>query len=355
MAEDLKQVDSMADLDDDDSQDDSSTIVEGDGTEKPEKARVAAAKKAEEDAKPKPDDKKDGDKGEKTDEKKDDEPVEIGYFEAVDQLTGRKIEVEYGEVDPESPEGGVLREKAVEAYAIAQYEAALKEKMPRAWDFYLHVQSGKPEKEFFEAPSFGLPDLEQFNGSVDIQKQVLIQDLLLSGLSQRQADAVVEKAIADKTLTEDATTAYNKRQAEDKAKREASEKRIQESEVKFQTDMKELGTQVAKVVKEDMKNIIPEAKQKDFMDFIVKNLDYTDEGFLVTLPIKGDTLTDLIRGLYVMHTKANLQDAINMGVKHAKVRALKKVATGGKPIPNGAEGNEIEMTTLADIFGDNDE
>ena len=75
------------------------------------------------------------------------------FFADVDELRGDTIEVEYGEVDPMSPEGVVLRERAVEDQAIENFENYLEAKYPKAYGYLMHTMAGKPEEDFFKGAS----------------------------------------------------------------------------------------------------------------------------------------------------------------------------------------------------------
>ena len=77
------------------------------------------------------------------------EVEEVDVYKQVDELNGFSPEVDYGTADPKSAEGIAKRESSIVEAALKDYDDELKEKFPRAYQYFLHVQNGGKDDDFF--------------------------------------------------------------------------------------------------------------------------------------------------------------------------------------------------------------
>lgn len=71
------------------------------------------------------------------------------FFEEVEKITGQQVDVEYGDVDPISPQGVALREKAVKEQALDNFLTEIEEKFPQAFKALQHAYNGGDISELF--------------------------------------------------------------------------------------------------------------------------------------------------------------------------------------------------------------
>lgn len=186
--------------DDDDDPDDKKDDKPDDKKE-PTAEEIEAKKLEEEEAAKKKEDKKDP-PAKEGDEPEVDEAEE--FFKVVDELRGDTLDVDYGDVDPLSPEGIVLRDSVVADMAVENFEAYLQEKYPKAYGYLLHTINGKPEDEFFGKSNDleTLPTPEEIQASVETQKSEVLANLMSKGNSEKHAGLILKQLIEDNELEE---------------------------------------------------------------------------------------------------------------------------------------------------------
>lgn len=88
---------------------------------------------------------------EETEEPTPDEPDPAAFWQRVDQLTGNPVEVEYGDIDPISPEGVALREKALADKSVRDFVEKLQENYPSVYEALEYAHAGGKVEDLFKA------------------------------------------------------------------------------------------------------------------------------------------------------------------------------------------------------------
>lgn len=313
---------------------DPSTKAPDDGTKIPEGEDGDGTKSEGEDV-----DKKDNATNNEPDAEADVDPET--FFGEVNKLHGFDLAVEYPEdVDPLSPEGVHIRDKALMEHAIKQFDSHLKETDPRAYAYLLHRQSGGDDSSFFSTQESRLPEYSTFKESVDLQRQVLTADLKSKGLDEDVAKAVIDKAIADKRLFELADKAY---QAKETAERQALDKAAQEAEAKEAAETKAINDTVSAITDVVMNSkldaiVIPDAKRAEFAEYVKQHLYYDGEQFFLTKPVNKDTLAEALQTEYFGFVKGNLSELVERKAKTAVVQKLRLGVAKTKQGPKTSDG-----------------
>lgn len=315
---------SLADLD----QEDPGQTTDNTGDESTEETTETEETSTEESTKD--GEEKEEEEKEETEETEEEESADPSEFwTAVDQLHGfEDFKVEYPDgINPLSPEGAHIREKALMEHAINNFDAHLKQKDPRGYEYLLHRQNGGDDESFFARQSVVLPDAEAFKNSVDLQKDILTRDLINKGNSPEDAKFIVEKAIADQKLFERATNAYKtieKAEADALARAEkAAADRVANEQKALQT-MDSVITDVIMNSKTD-KIVIPDAKRAEFAQFVKDHMYYDGEKFFIMKPIDQESAAQQIQGEYFSFVKGNLKDLVE---RSAKTQNTKKLMLG---------------------------
>jgi hypothetical protein len=245
------------------------------------------------------------------------------FFAQVEQITGEPVQVEYGDTDPLSPEGVAIREKAVREDATKKFEDYLKTSDPRAYAYFLHRESGGSDDDFFAERTFVLPDENTFNGSIDLQTNVLKQDLIDKGVPADVADATIAKYIKDNVLTEKATVAYNSKKQAQANQMKALEEAQRDEQAQFQAAVNGITTTIGKNITEGNLNfIIADAKKAQFNEFIKQNLRFDNGKFYVVNEI-GENLKEVLESQYFQFVKGDLKALVQKEAKTQTVQRLK--------------------------------
>lgn len=313
-----------------------------------EKQRLAdeAKKKKDEPADdPDPDDKS-------TDETPDDAEE---FFKDVNALRGDELDVDYGDVDPLTPEGIVLRDKAVEANAIEQFEAHLEATYPKAYAFLLHQVSGKPEEEFFgqAADLDVLPTAEQVEASVEVQKQIVIKDLLDKGNSEKHANLIIKQAIEDSELEEMAKDSLKNQSERQAAKLEAIKAENDKITNEKTQAITEMATFVDGVVNSGkIGNItIPEKERAEFAKVFKESVRYYNGTFQLVTNLSNDNLQEMFAKEYFAYKKGNLGTIVQAAAKTENVKRLKRTIPK-TTTPQGGAQDKTKYVTLGEMDAD---
>jgi hypothetical protein len=318
---------------------------------KPEETKTPettdAGKAPEDDKKPEgADDKKpEGDKtdeedkgDEKADEPQEDTEATAKFFEEVNKLHGfNDFKVEYPEgVDPLSPEGIHVRDKALIERGQLEMDEYLKKTDPRSYAYILHRQAGGSDEAFFANQTPTLPEYDSFKNSVDLQKQVLSRDLASRGVDQDIIDATVEKAIKDGKLFEKADKAWKGADTAEKTALANAEQAAVARQRSEQAAIKSITDSITDVVMNSKVSniVIPDAKRAEFAEHIKQHLYFDGEKFFLNKPIDKDTLAEAIQAEYFGFVKGNMKDLVERRAKTQVANRLQintgKTKTGAK-------------------------
>lgn len=121
---------------------------------------------------------------------------DLDFWSDVSKLTGEEIEVDFGGVDPISPEGALVYAKAYRDVGIETFEAGLAEKYPIEYQALVMRMEGKDPSVLYKEGSFDYTTLVIKEDDEDTQKSILKQDMKQQGLSDKRIDIMI-KSIYD--------------------------------------------------------------------------------------------------------------------------------------------------------------
>lgn len=255
------------------------------------------------------------------------------FFEAVDQLTGEPVAVEYGEVDPLSPEGVAIRDKAIRKDEVVKFENHLKAQDPRAYAYFLHRSEGGDDESFFAQKTVSLPDEEFFKNSVESQSKLYKQSLIDRGVDEDIADSAVAKAIKDNTLTEKSTRAYNDIRTSQEQQLKQMEAEAQKEREVFQKECDlVLDNLNGTIDSGSMKFIVPDAKKPEFKEFVRNSLRHEDNKFYAVTEI-GSNPKNVLESLYFQYIKGDLSALIE---KRAETKTVQRLKLGVQKARSGS-------------------
>lgn len=278
-----------------------------------EKAELEAAEKAEE----------------------DDEDDPTAFWEDVDKLSGDPIEIKwdtYKDADgnlimPDSPQGALIRQHAVEERAIQRFEEALAASDRRGYQYLLHRQAGGTDEQFFAQKTTALPPYETFKESIDLQTTFYKQHLIDSGLPEKQAKLVVDDAVKNKEIFELADKAYKEKDKAEQDQTKALQGEIERAQTQYNTQVATLDKLITtEAGSPGLKIIIPEAKKAPFLDFFRSLVTYDQDKkqFVLTQAITKEALPRLLESTYLLHIGGNIKDVVERTAATVVTRRLKR-------------------------------
>lgn len=264
---------------------------------------------------------------------------ESDFWKAVEAITGREVPVEYGEVDPTSPEGVALRDKALIDQAEAGMDEYFRKSNPRAYAYYLHTLEGGTDEEFFNTLPPSLPVRSEFELDMDMQSSLVKQDLVARGVPEDIAQATIDKYVKDNLLTEKALKLYDTYHTAEQTEIKKMEKAAEDQKKLFNTQVSELNTSISDAITKEMGFTVPELKQAEFTKFVKDQIRYDDGQFFFVQGIEKSSLPKTLEALYFQFVKGDLKSMISKAAKTQTVQNLRLKADADKKKNSGGEPN----------------
>lgn len=297
------------------------------------------------------------DDDDETDEPSEVDPVQ--FWKEVDKLHGEDLNIEWDKhvdaegnpIDPLSPEGVLIRDKAIAQRAIDSFERHLEKTDPRAYAYMLHRQSGGTDDDFFSSKTIALPDYTEFSNSVDLQQKVYREDLISKGVSEKQANLLVDQAVKDKEIFELADKAYKSREKEQADKLAAIQRQIEADEKAYQEGVKALTTMLSNEINSGttMKVVVPEAKKAEFYQYVSSRIQESGGKFLVVQEIEKNSLPRLLEGLYLQFVNGDLTGLIKRAAQTQNVASLRDRLNKDKKKPSSSTPKTGGKLTLGEL------
>jgi hypothetical protein len=300
------------------------------------------------------DDDSDGDGEEDEDESNEDEGV---FWDDVEKLTGRKVEVDYGDIDPESPEGAALREDAIERMAVSGFLQNLEQQYPREFRILRHAAQGGKVEDLYVPDE---PDYSQYEiPEDDIETQREIMKKYYTNFKRLPKDTV-EKLIEideDKeggllTAAKSAIKEWGEFQEQNRSKAEQEQARLLEE--KRKRDMAMVKSVNDTIEKKTLKSFrLPDKEIDGFKKFAASSIQSTSDGYILTLPLAEGELEDRLQALYFAYKKGDLSSIIKTKTQEETARRLKKKAEktkSQKAKGTSPEEERKEFMTINDLF-----
>lgn len=279
-----------------------------------------------------------------------DEDDPLAFWNSVDTLRGEPLKVDYGNTVPNSPEGALVREKAIEEHAINKWETWLEKSDPRSYAYMLHRSRGGSDEDFMKTEIPVLPEYETFKSSVDLQAGVYRRDLLNKGIDPELVETVVRAAIKDEKIFDKADAVYQKAQLEAQSQVEKLNKQIEADDREFSRRATEMANVISGTIgSQDLGVVIPEDKKADFSRFMNEMVREQNGQFYLLQALDRDSVKELTTAMYFLFRKGNLDDLVARKAKTFNTQRL-KIAVSKTRDQGGAttEGSK-QVTTMGDI------
>lgn len=271
----------------------------------------------------------------------DDIAAQLEFFAEVNRLRGEDIQVDYGDLIPSSVEGMAHRDRAVEARGMDKYEADLKARDPRGAAYLLHRMAGGNDEDFFARKTLVLPDYEMFKEDVNLHRQIYKSGLMRKGLSESNADALVEIAVKSNSLFAEADQEYRNQQQEDQQELARLAQLAQKEAADYQTKIDAFDNMLNTTLSaSDLNVVIPDAEQKNFNRFVKEMVQTDGKNFFIAQILEPSTVRAITESLYIQFKKGDLSSVItrkanSLVTKRNQIQLgnTKKTASAAPPPP----------------------
>ena len=267
---------------------------------------------------------------EEEEEEEDDEPEDT-FWADVERLTGRKIEVDYGDVDPESPEGAAIREEALIQQAIAEHLDYLSKAYPREFKALEHAANGGKLEDLFNPAEPDYSKIEIPQDDEEFQRSFLKSYYERKGFSSAKAVKMVElDEDSDEGLYKAATEALQElAEKQEQERSKILEEQRKAAEMQKKQDMQMVQT-VESIISSGKLNkfTVPVKEREDFYKYALTHIQRNPQGgYMIVQPVDPKELEMQLQEMYFAYKKGDLGAIIQREVKSESARRLKRAAS----------------------------
>ena len=264
---------------------------------------------------------------------------DLDFWNDVSKLTGEEIEVDFGGVDPISPEGALVYAKAYRDVGIETFEAGLAEKYPIEYQALVMRMEGKDPSVLYKEGSFDYTTLVIKEDDEDTQKSILKQDMKQQGLSDKRIDIMIKSIY-------DSGDLFTESQDSLKRLKESQEESFEQERIKIEAEKKLVNQEISSfggVVDEIVKKgqlgdfVISDKDKAGFHKFLAENIQYVNGKFVAVVPLEKDInkLNKQLQTEYFRYKNGNLKELV---VKQAITENASRLRRNIKETTKGDQG-----------------
>lgn len=273
----------------------------------------------------------------------------VKVYDAVDEMTGIKYDIDYGDIDPESPEGIVKRETVIREEAYKEFDNNLKANNPEGYRYLVYLEKGGKPENYFKPENRDWKAVAVPKADAAEQERVFRAALGLKGIKPDLIDTIVQ-------ATKDKGKLYEESKSELEAlqkTQEANEALEEQKEIATREETKKAHAQFISAVNAELGkgvggNPIPIKERQAFYDFIVNYATYQGNGkYMIHRELNMKELSKELQMEYFRFKGGNLKEVVDAKSKQDKVIRLK----GGikvKFAPKGSGGPKTRVR-LSDL------
>lgn len=276
-------------------------------------------------------------KGIKAVQDTEDEPEEVeeepaapeDFWGAVEKITGNSVDVDFGDIDPISPQGVAIREKALQEKAVDDFLDNLQAKQPKVYKAFEHAMAGGSIEDLFTPGEKDYSKVVIKEDDEEHAKQVLREyyqkrNITNEGRIQRMITADEE---SEEGLIKQAQGALQEmklsQETDQKEKLEQQKIRAQRQAALDDKMIGEVETTINSLQLASFK--IPTRKEaEEFSSFVRKSLQRDGSGgYLFITPIEPGNLEKQLQTEYFRFKKGDLDKLITTKAITKNTEALK--------------------------------
>lgn len=261
-------------------------------------------------------------------EEEEETPDATTFFEEVEKITGQPVEVDYGDVDPLTPQGIAKREQAIYETAQANIEEFIKTNHPRIYQALEYEAAGGNVSDLFKEAAtrdYSIVELKEEDDALATKileeyyqakgfKEVRIKKLI--ELAQESEEGVVVEAKAALEELQKEQRERSERLVSEQKQKEGEEKKRDASLVQSVDEVLETG-------RLDNFKINPK-EGKEFRSFVVKSIRRKGEGrYEFATELDPKSLEKQLQYLYFQFKKGDITGLIQAKEASKQAQTLK--------------------------------
>ncbi len=234
---------------------------------------------------------------------------EVNVYEEVDQLSGIPVNVDYGNVSPNSAEGILKREQIIREQAADEYDQQLKDEVPLAYQFMLHLKAGGSPETFLERDTENYQEMVLAKGDAITQEKLYRKALTLKGNNADQVDALVQHAKDKGKLYDFSNAELIALQRKQLIDEQTKVNTVKQQQVKQKAVEDSFFGELDKSLKTGVQGVvIPIVDQKPFSKFVQEKIFVQNGELLQVSKLDPKNLGEFLAAEYFRFKKGNLKE-----------------------------------------------
>jgi len=274
---------------------------------------------------------------------------EGSFWGDVEAITGNTVEVDFGDVDPESPEGAAIREEVVASKAVQSNLAYLEEQFPEGFKVLQHVSNGGQLKDLLDENIVDYSNITIEEADVDSQKTFMKSYYIEKGFSDAKALRNVEDdEDSDEGLYKNFQTALKEKQEAQETTNKATFERQEKIKLAQDAQDKKFGETVSSIISSGkVGNFnIPKKDAESFYNHVFQHIERKDGGYALTIPLTNDNFTEQLQQMFFGFKKGDLGKFVTAKAKTENAARLKRQLKKDKGVDESS--SEKEKRTYGD-------
>lgn len=279
------------------------------------------------------------------------------FFEEVEKITGTELEVDYGDINPLSPQGVALREKALKESTLDAFLEEIEAKFPQAFKALQHAYAGGNVSELFtQTTSRDYSKVELKEGDDTLAKEILKEYYKANGVKNEAKIAKLIETDEDSEggLIKEAQTALTElRERQDGETSKVLEAQKQQAAEQRKKDQI-LVTAVDEVLESKKLGsfrITDRQDASDFKKFVMSSLRRSTDGYELVTPVNSSDLEKQLQYAYFQYKKGDLSKMVQQKASTENAKKLQlRLSSEQQKQKKTTEQENKNTLTMKDFF-----
>jgi len=250
------------------------------------------------------------------------------FFTEVETLTGNALEVDYGDIDPNSAQGVVKYLDAHKVSVESNFEQLLKEKAPLSYQAMLIENGGGNPAEYFiseEDDSIDYSKQSVSKNNIEDVKSFIRKDYTSKGMDLETINTLIDSLEDKGKLLDAGKNSLEHLAGSQKQKREAVVENARIAQQQEYDTMSAFSNSIEESIKTGIAGSfnIPQADLTKFQDYVLDRVVYQDGSFYSSKEIKAEDISKELGSLFFEYKGGNIDSLVQSRVKSENVRTLK--------------------------------
>lgn len=255
-------------------------------------------------------------KPEVTEDEEEEEEKPEDFWKAVENITGLPVDVDFGDVDPISPQGVALREKALAEKAVDEFLNKLEESQPKVYKALEHALAGGDLEDLFTPGEKDYSKVVLKDDDEEHAKMILADFYTKKGLDPKRVNRMIANdEESEEGLVENAKGALEQmKTAQDREKNQVMAAQQAQAEKQKAMDAKMLASVDGIIGSGKIASFLIGSKNeaKEFADFVRQGLQRDGKGgYLFITPLDPTNLEKQLQAEYFKYKKGDLTKLIS--------------------------------------------